>query len=106
MAINAFFLDFRIASLLNFSLNQPFFILEAAHDTCTKIERRYLLPLVVAVLLYLPALSSFLGRSPAQPVIFPLFSKTVISPPVSAMIIMADISLTPGMLFINAISLL
>ena len=70
MAINAFFLDLRIAILLNFSLNHPFFILEAAHATCTRTERRYLLPLVVAVLLYLPALSSFLGRSPAHPVIF------------------------------------
>jgi hypothetical protein len=39
----------RIANRLNFSLNQPFFILEAAHDTCTKTERRYLLPLVVVI---------------------------------------------------------
>ena len=57
MAINAFFLDLRIDNLLNFSLNHPFFILDAAHDTCTNTERRYLLPLVVAVLLYLPALA-------------------------------------------------
>jgi hypothetical protein len=69
MAISAFFLDLRIAIRVNFSLNHPSFILDAAHDTCTKTERRYLLPLVVAVLLYLPALSSFLGRSPAQPAV-------------------------------------
>ena len=40
-------------------VNQLFFMLDAAHDTCTKMERRYLLPLVVAVLLYLPAHATF-----------------------------------------------
>ena len=49
MAINAFFLDLRMANRSNFSLNQPFLILEAARDTCTNTARRYLLPLVVAV---------------------------------------------------------
>jgi uncharacterized protein with ParB-like and HNH nuclease domain len=48
MAIKAFFLDLRMESRLNFSLNQPFFILDAAHEHCTITERRYLLPLVVS----------------------------------------------------------
>src|SRR5690554_7093415 len=64
MAINAFFLGLRMANRWNLSLKNDPFIRQAAHEACTKIERRYLLPLVIAVLLYLPALSSFLGRNP------------------------------------------
>src|SRR5690554_2018302 len=97
MAINAFFLGLRMANRWNLSLKNEPFIREAAHETCTKIERRYLLPLVVAVLLYLPALSSFLGRNPAQPTILSLLSKTLISPPVSAIMVIAATWLIPGM---------
>ena len=65
IATKAFLRDFRIASFVNLSIKKLPLVREAAQATCTIIVLRCLLPLVVAVLLNFPALSSFLGRTPA-----------------------------------------
>src|SRR5690606_12314718 len=99
----AFFEDFLMLKRLNLSLKQGPLERLAAHAICTRIGLRYLFPFVMAVLLYFPALSSFFGRNPTHPLSLPLFSKTFMSAPVSAMITAELIRLTPGIVFSKAL---
>ena len=90
LAIATFVLygPFLTTSCPNFCLKYDSFVLAAAHAACTKILRKNLFPFVIALLLNLPALSSFLGHNhnpdPIQFINFLLSSKAFISEPASA----------------------